>query len=478
MNKTVNIFFISVFVVSFYININAQSPITWQRVLNNNYGEFHKAHQTVDGGYIAIGTDQINGYSKIYLTKFNNLGDSIWARIIGSIPNESYDGFWCENTYDNGFIIAGDGDGSMEDAYLGKTDSSGIILWQKTFGGFNIDQGNCVKQTSDSGFIVTIRTISNNGFNNILVVKTYPDGSPEWEKVYLTNDDQYGMEVIEVNNGYAIAGSAQNRMYLMRLNSTGDTLWTKKYGDNSEAFAYSIQETPDNGFIIGGKINSNNSAVSYIVKTDSSGNSEWQRTYTETFEELLFSIRNLPGKGYIFCGTTDSAFHSLERGFIRIIDFKGNVLTEKFYRGLPYFTEIRSVEITSDNGFILSGVTSSGRPKMFIAKTDSLGNIHPVGLSNLSIEIPNEFILLQNFPNPFNSLTKIKFDIKYKAKIILAVYDISGKEVVKLFNQELKEGSYLISFSPDFYNLSSGVYYYVLSDEQTFVSAKKMLYIK
>lgn len=86
-----------------------------------------------------------------------------------------------------------------------------------------------------------------------------------------------------------------------------------------------------------------------------------------------------------------------------------------------------------------------------------------------------DFDLHQNYPNPFNPKTKIKFDIQNKSKISLKVYDITGKLISNLVNDFLNEGSYEVEFSGD--NLSSGVYFYILSSNQKTIS-KKMLLIK
>jgi photosystem II stability/assembly factor-like uncharacterized protein len=98
-----------------------------------------------------------------------------------------------------------------------------------------------------------------------------------------------------------------------------------------------------------------------------------------------------------------------------------------------------------------------------------------IGVQSISTEIPLEFSLYQNFPNPFNPITTIEFEISYKDLTILKVYDALGKEVQVLVNDELRPGKYQVNF--DGSNLSSGIYFYSLFSNKLKIS-KKMILIK
>lgn len=101
----------------------------------------------------------------------------------------------------------------------------------------------------------------------------------------------------------------------------------------------------------------------------------------------------------------------------------------------------------------------------------------PVGIQNISTTIDN-YNLEQNYPNPFNPITKINFSIFKTDFVTLKVYDILGNEVASLLNQEqLAGGKYSYTFNSADYNLSSGVYYYVLRTK-VFSSTKKMILLK
>ena len=94
---------------------------------------------------------------------------------------------------------------------------------------------------------------------------------------------------------------------------------------------------------------------------------------------------------------------------------------------------------------------------------------------NEESSIPDSYALFDNYPNPFNPTTKIKYSIPEEAYVILKVYDILGKEITSLVNQSQQPGYYEIDFNAS--NLSNNVYFYILQAGD-FVETKKMLLLK
>ncbi|MDQ3019803.1 MAG: M12 family metallo-peptidase [Bacteroidota bacterium] len=124
-------------------------------------------------------------------------------------------------------------------------------------------------------------------------------------------------------------------------------------------------------------------------------------------------------------------------------------------------------------------------------KVESVGNIfYDISNANFTITsvssvqnngtgIPNNYLLSQNFPNPFNPSTKINFDIPFNGKVTLKIMDITGREVTTLVNNSYNAGSYTVTFEPG--NLASGIYFYNIvaeGDKENFVMTKKMTLIK
>lgn len=137
--------------------------------------------------------------------------------------------------------------------------------------------------------------------------------------------------------------------------------------------------------------------------------------------------------------------------------------------------------------FFLNNLTgyAAGDNNTVLKTTDGGGP--PIGITPISNEVPKDFRLEQNYPNPFNPATKIRFDIvkdsrfrlKDKASgndnVLLKVYDILGREVAELVNEQLNAGTYEVDW--DAANYSSGVYYYKIQTSD-FVETKSMILIK
>ncbi|HJY62978.1 MAG TPA: T9SS type A sorting domain-containing protein, partial [Ignavibacteria bacterium] len=98
-----------------------------------------------------------------------------------------------------------------------------------------------------------------------------------------------------------------------------------------------------------------------------------------------------------------------------------------------------------------------------------------IGISQIGTEIPDKFVLYNNYPNPFNPNTVIVFDVAQTALVKVKVYDITGREIKTLVSQNLTAGKYKVDFIAS--NLSSGVYFYVLESDK-FYQVKKMVLIK
>jgi len=98
------------------------------------------------------------------------------------------------------------------------------------------------------------------------------------------------------------------------------------------------------------------------------------------------------------------------------------------------------------------------------------------GIKQVSSKIPKEFKLYQNYPNPFNPTTIIKYQITKRCNVKLLVYDITGKEIMSLVNEEQTTGLYKVDFSG--INYSSGVYFYSLIVDGQLVDTKKFILLK
>ena len=119
---------------------------------------------------------------------------------------------------------------------------------------------------------------------------------------------------------------------------------------------------------------------------------------------------------------------------------------------------------------------------VFLAIDKSGLGMYVIGINKISTTVPENFKLYQNYPNPFNPSTKITFDIpaNLKSNVSLVLYDINGKEVITLVNQNVQPGIYSADF--DGSRIASGIYFYKLSignnNAELYTETRKVILIK
>ncbi len=119
---------------------------------------------------------------------------------------------------------------------------------------------------------------------------------------------------------------------------------------------------------------------------------------------------------------------------------------------------------------------NTGKYKYRLKQIDYNGNLQYFNLENeVEVGVPDKFSLSQNYPNPFNPATKIDYELPFDANVSLVIYDISGKEIAVLVNENKQAGYYTTDFNAS--NLSSGIYVYMIK-AGNFKMTKKMAVVK
>ncbi|MDQ3045996.1 MAG: hypothetical protein M3R27_00485 [Bacteroidota bacterium] len=167
-----------------------------------------------------------------------------------------------QQTFDGGFVFCGTNYySSFNDVVLAKTNSNGDNVWTKTYGGGNSDWGQVVRETSDHGFIIAGGSQSfGSGFeDDLYLIKTDSAGNLLWSEAYGDSHYESVLSIEQTNDGgYILAGNISvgatglKDIHVIKLDSAGVVLWTRIMGGANEDYANEIQETTDNGFIVGG----------------------------------------------------------------------------------------------------------------------------------------------------------------------------------------------------------------------------------
>lgn len=448
---------------------------TWEKVFG--FGTGYRGIQTHDGGFVMAGIKRIN-FDKIYVLRINSLGDTLWSRIYGSL-NLIYAAYWIEETNDRGFIITGSGPGS--DVCLLKTDSLGNEMWFKTYGGSELDQGLKVVLTSDNGYLIGGRTYSFGGglIQQLYLIKTDSSGNLQWQKVY-GSDLLFTDLIVSKNSGYCLMGVG-NMTYLFRINNNGDTIYSRQIQGVSNGIR--IKQLSDYSMIIGGDYLSASNYNSALKKTDSSGNLQWERLYSHIGDEGLYDLVIRSDSRFLMVGFSDSLRNSKFRALLRIVDQNGNVLqTKLFNANLADYREnsFRSISITGDGGIFCSGFSrETTTSKVYAVLTDSIGNLNPTFIDESNNLGSNFFKLYANYPNPFNPVTTLRFDIAEKAFVEIEIYNLKGQEVSQILKSTLTVGHHEVLW--DAYNFETGIYfciYKIRSVNESSSFSQKILLIK
>jgi hypothetical protein len=149
---------------------------------------------------------------------------------------------------------------------------------------------------------------------------------------------------------------------------------------------------------------------------------------------------------------------------------EGNYTTQGFVKGNGTTTQQKTYSFSDNN-------LNTGKYKYKLKQIDNNGNFEYFDLNGfVEIGMPNKYSVSQNYPNPFNPTTKIDFELPADSKVTMIIYDISGREVTKVLNNEFRNvGYHTADFNAS--NFSSGIYFYRLTADN-FSVTKKMMLIK
>ena len=342
-------------------------------------GAFDFEHFEIDGEtFLAVANSSENGDPE----------DTVfWEKSFGG--GNSEEGNCVAQTDDGGYVVAGYKNpvGTVaEYAYLVKTDASGNELWSKTFGGNGAERGYSVRQTGDGGYVIVGETDSfGAGSFDVYLVKTNASGNEVWSKTFGGNGAERGYSVQQTGDGgYVVAGTTESfgagsaDVYLIKTDASGNQVWNKTFGGEGEDYGSSVQQTEDGGYIVCGQTNSVGAGASdfYLIKTDASGNEVWSKTYGGEGNDFGQSVRQTEGGGYVLVGSTNSFELTYMDVYLVKTDASGNEVWSKTFGG-DQNDYGKSVWQTKDGGYAIAGETSSfgaGINDVYLIRTDALGH--------------------------------------------------------------------------------------------------------
>lgn len=390
--------------------------------------------QTPDKGYIIAGSSG----NDIWLLKTDSLGDTLWTKIYGGYQYEQSGSV--QQTGDGGYIITGGTNsfGLSIDLWLLRTDSLGDTLWTKTYGDSGYDYGHALQITDDGHYIITGWKELNN--KDVWLLKIDTLGDTLWTKCYGDSLQDEGWDVKQTTDGgyvitgYTFSDATYSDLWLLKTDSFGDTLWTKRYGGPSSDDGCSVQETSDGGYIITGRTSSFGAGMTdvWLLKTDSLGDTLWTKTYGGSDHDRGHCVRIMPDSGYIIFGDTKSYGAGNYDVWLIRTDINGEMLWQWTYGGTESDYGWRC-GLTSNQGFILLGGTYSfgaGAQDLLLIRLDS----EPVGIAEYSSG-PVDKKHIEVYPNPFRNNLNIRLHSSMDdSQSSVAIYNVIGQKVKDLRN--------------------------------------------
>ena len=281
------------------VKINANGAISWSKTFGYLGADSGTSLlQTADNSYLITGildvtasggqgnsrNSQRHAGGDIWAIKLSENGDLQWSKYFGGSFTDAP--FGVVETEDQNFIIAGSSDSAdvdisknngSYDFWVLKITSEGSLLWERSFGGSEIDEGRAITSTNDGNFIIVGDTrsadkdVSNNhGAADVWIIKMNTDGNLIWEKTIGGSSFDVARSVTKTqDNGFIISGSSrslddgftnqgQNDALLLKIDSEGNLIWKQTIGGSEIDFFYDAVQLNNTTLIAVGETNSSN----------------------------------------------------------------------------------------------------------------------------------------------------------------------------------------------------------------------------
>ncbi|RRJ88526.1 T9SS type A sorting domain-containing protein [Flavobacterium macacae] len=420
----------------FLWKMDEKGELDWQKSIGGSGADLLQGiRHTKDGGFILAGTsdsalglhkkDSCRGREDFWIIKLNAKGNEEWQRTIGGTGQELLQSIW--PTSDGGYLIGGSSssnrraglEGAKEDVFgknedsrggqdywIVKLDSKGHAEWQKTIGGLYADHLRRVQQTLDGGYIL-------GGSSNS------PMSGDKSEKCYGESD-----------------------YWVVKLDKDGVLEWQKVYGGSGDDQLYSLFQSQDGNYIMGGNsasgttgnknVSNKNGMDFWVVKIDSSGEIIWQETYDIGKVDFFTSMVEDRDGSLLLGGYAQSETVGTRRkdkeGINDYVAIKTNDRGEELWRetvGSGGEDMLRSIITVRDGGYLLAGSSKGSSRDRYsgIGRND----FWVVKLKD-NKKKKEEKKPIEAFPNPAQQFTNVVVGYDFE-KGTATLFDLAGRQL-------------------------------------------------
>jgi len=445
------------------------------------------------GNVYVTGSSYGVGSSSDYATiKYNSEGVMMWvARYNGIRNSEDYPILLSIDNSGNVYVSGTEGISDSSDICTIKYNTNGVMLWFARYDGpgNGTDYVNSlVLDKNGNVYLTGYSTGNGTGLHDYITIKyNSVNGFQQWASRYNGPGNYYdqsqSIALDEFGNIYVTGYSKDNDNQIscatVKYNTNGLQQWAVRYrgSNNSNTSGSAITLDSTGNVYVTGYILNNVTDYDYLtIKFNSSGDELWAVNYNGTANgaDIADFITADKFNNIYVCGHSKGM--GLDYDYLTIkYDSSGNELWTERYNGPGNgYDRPASLKIDDYGNVYLTGWSLGiGSNSDFDYATIKYSQ--SVGINQISSIIPDKFSISQNFPNPFNPTTKFKFDLKKSGIVKLVVYDMIGKGVATLVNENLNAGSYETEF--DGSGLTSGVYFYKI-EIGNYSEVKKMTLLK
>ena len=458
-------------IVGLCLPVAAHATVTFERLWqfdSMTYVRGNTAMQTRDGGFI------VGAYvwRAPRLIKTDSLGDTVWVK---SFPQMYNGGYVCQMP-GGGYAILGQSDGqtTLADIFVARTDSFGDTLWTFRYVGPDDDLTRCFAPTSDGGVVIAGLFSDATNWNGGLI-KVDSAGTLSWVRIFDpdTNVSPYAVQQT-ADRGFIIADYAPGEgPWVQKTDSLGEPVWTRHYGYPPYATFWAVRQTDDGGYVVAGGIYNveHDRGDACLLKLDSFGDTVWTRSYgVDGYMAEAYSVGRTRDGGFILAGylMADSSVPHYRVYLIRV-DSLGETLWTRTFDGNESLADWGCwVEQCADGGFVVTGM-ADGR-NVYLIKTDSAGRVY-VGVEETASALAAAR-RIDARPNPFTRACVFQLPRPLAENEHLKLYDAGGRLVRTLSGSDKLEWD---GTDSEGRRLPAGVYVYSFEEGGQRLTGKVVL---
>ncbi len=411
-----------------------------------------------DGGFVVVGStfSYGGGLSDVWLLKLSEDGQVEWEKTFGGTDFEW--GHSIVQTQDGGFLIAGgtySGGSGGSDIWLLKTDSSGELLWDRTYGGIYDDAPAAIQVNSTGDIFIVGETGSfGAGSFDIWLLQLDSCGTQILSTTYGDQYCEVARDLILTDDGSCVIlgdcnpYGASRHLWLFEVDSGGDVVWETTHGFYMDVDVRSLCVTPEDEYMVTGSTAaySGNGDV-WLVRLDLTGTVLWDSVFGGPYCDKGFAGCVTPEGDYLIGGSYSPNGISFDFYLLEVDRTDG--LEWQAHYGTEMLEEMFDMILTSDGGCIMVGYTQTKilhDTDLYIIKTEPLildPQVRP------DPPPPPDGFSFRIYPNPpvAASIIFLEFQLPVAGSVHLELYDLRGRRVSLIADQYLQAGVHTLEWN-------------------------------